>query len=869
MNTNNKIDKRQSNKIPLSGLWKIEKVDRDNKDHMGKPIPSFAKGLSFSGNVPGLVHHDLVTEGMLEDPYKACNEEEQQWVGDASWKYSKQFELREKDLGSKSLVLNFECIDTWAEVSVNGEKLAEVSQYFTPHRFEVKDCLQLGQNTIEVTIFPIGPIIAERKNKYPDDLPMISHRPWFYSNRNFLRKPLSHGGWDWGPSLNPQGLPGDVWIEKNDGPILRYITNQQAHRDNEVELTLNVYTDAFKDGTAKFEVQVGDQHCSKELEFHPGENIDTITVVIQNPQIWNPVGLGEPHLYELKASLSSGHFVSELEQKIGLRKIRLVTEKDEAGESMFFEVNDRPVFSKGTNWIPSDMFDTRLSDEQVFWELESAKKANNNMIRVWGGGLYERESFYQKCDELGLLVWQDFMFACAMFPVNDEFIDEVQHEVRHQIKRLNHHASLALWCGNNECEDGVSWDNMLTGSSYKNKIYVDYNELYINTIYPLVKELDPGRDYWPSSPCNGISKYGNAQDQSCGDVHFWEVWHGRKDHSHYRTSRPRFSSEFGFGSLASWETMQTVIDEDEKNISSSQYEFHQRSNETGEQGNVRILDGIIHNFQLPKGFMEMTYLSQVVQSLSIKTACEHWRRILPHNMGTLIWQLNDIWQGSSWSSLEFDGRWKMLHYGMKHFFSPLLISSYQDEDAFDSKGLLVEEKKNKAFHLYLTSDSPEDYAGSVEILLKNLSGETIQSWSEEAQISYMNSKKIVEIPLDKLFSTEEEKRNRLLAYRFHKDGKTLCENIHLFGKYKELKLENKPIDFKIIKNKGSVELELQAKSFAPYVWVSHGLQAGVWTDNGFHLLPGESKKLHFTPRYPKSFNAEKLEIKIMSLRDSY
>ena len=813
------------NRILLNGDWEITHLDGENP---------FSKSLKITGNVPGLVHHDLVSQGILDDPYEKMNELDQQWVGGSTWSYEKAFWLKEEDLDSKSLILHFDTLDTVTEIKINEDWLGSTDNYFLQHRFEAKSHLKVGENRITVVIYPASLEMNKRAGEYPLEIYSVAAREWFPKVKNFLRKPAAHGGWDWGPSLNPQGIPGNVYLEKKDAASIRYVTHSQIHSNGSVQLEVTVHYESVVRGDFEMEVCL-DEYCfSKTVKIDQGIGSCALDFTIEDPNLWWPVGLGEPYLYDLRVRLDFQENSDTYHQKIGLRELRLLHQKEHAGVAMFFEVNGKPVFAKGTNWIPTDIFESRIKEEQIRWELESAKAAHNNMIRVWGGGRYERDVFYQICDELGLMVWQDFMFACAMYPVNESFVREVKKEVTHQIRHLSHHASIALWCGNNENEQAISWEECSGKEVLKEQLLQEYHKLYVDTIHPIVLAEDPSRDYWPSSPSNGIGIYEDAQDPTRGDVHFWSVWHGQKDFSYYRTCKPRFSSEFGFGSLASQETMNPYISKDQRFIDSEQFEFHQRSNQTGADGNQRIKDGILREFGKFDRYESTIYLSQALQMLAIQTACEHWRRCMPYNMGTLIWQLNDIWPGSSWSSLEFDGRWKMLHYAMKRFFAPTLISCF-------------EEGKNLC--IWLTSDCIQKTEGIVRVSLCDFKGNLLMKKEYPASTSFNKSYEIVKIAYSELedFGMRKQDSYVLVQY-FSNDDSEVSRSIHLFDNYKELSLEGANVRVGLRKMESQVEATIQSENFVPFLWLKQGVAAGTWSDNAFHLIPQEKVLLTFSPR---------------------
>lgn len=599
-------------------------------------------------------------------------------------------------------------------------------------------------------------------------------------------------------------------------------------------------------GAATVAFELDGQRVEKACRLQKGENTVSETVHVRNPRLWWPNGSGEQALYPVVAEVTMASETDRFEQEIGLRKLELVTEPDAVGETSYFRVNGVPVFAKGANWIPSACFDSRLMDDQVRWELESAAKAHHNAIRVWGGGLYERDSFYRLCDRLGLLVWQDFMFACALYPTSPEFLESVRREVRHQVGRLVHHPCIALWSGNNENEQALGWHARHDKTDIL--LAAEYDQLYIQTMLPVVAEEYPGRRYWPSSPCNGVRVYGEPNDQTRGDAHYWGVWHGDLPFTNYLEVRPRFCSEFGFQSFASPETMASCTEPDDRNITSPVFEFHQRSG----TGNLRILGHIARHFRIPASYEDMLYVSQALQAESIRTACEHWRRIKPHNMGTIIWQLNDIWPVASWSSLEFDGRWKMMHYAARKFFAPLLVSSVVSDGKVEIWG---------------TSDVNAPLSGTLTVRLLDFEGKKLMAEEKAVRLGKLASRRLMALDMKDLCADEESRAARFLDFSLvcgdHASG-----NQHFFAPFKALKLRKPTIAWKLGSAKGRTRLTLKSDTLAPFVWVRHGAAAGVWSDNGMHLLPRREAKIEFTPRHDTSASEIESALKIHNLYDA-
>ncbi|HRR06362.1 MAG TPA: hypothetical protein P5105_03680, partial [Victivallales bacterium] len=645
------------------------------------------------------------------------------------------------------------------------------------------------------------------------------------------------------------GIWRPIYLEFHDAPLLTGCTHRQKHSKEGVDLIVNVFIDANMDCSGKITIKISDCSVSKNVKISAGENKFSFDLKIA-PELWWPNGYGAQKLYKLSVEFESCGEIQSLDQNIGFREIKVIREKDSAGESFYFQVNGIAIFAKGNNWIPGDSFDCRFTNEKLEWLLKSAKNAHNNMIRVWGGGIYERDRFYELCDELGLLVWQDFMFACNLYPVDKDFLKSVETEITQNLRRLQHHACIAIWCGNNECEEAIRWKtNSPEKSHLQFTALAEYDQLYVTTIHPIVEKEDPDRLYWPSSPSNGLRIYGNPQDQSRGDAHFWQVWHGGKPYTDYINNKPRFSSEFGFQSFAASELLDKYTLPQDRNITSFVGEHFQRCN----KGNQKIIHHISEHFRMPCGWENTIYMSQVLQTLCIKTACEHWRRMKPHTMGTLIWQINDIWPAASWSSIDYEGRWKILHYAEKKFFAPLLVSCVQTE---------------RGLEIWGTSDLTKSLKGELKLALEKFDGSRLKSEKVKVNLRALESKIIKIFDTTDILKDDNLKRSIILRFSLECDSfKT--ENSHIFDEWKYLELEKPNIKWQITENRGKITLKIKSSTFTPYVWIRHGDVEGIFDDNGMHLFAGEELHLNFYSKSEKtSLDYLQKNIKIHNLYDA-
>ena len=834
-------------KIDLDGTWEAELVGKD---------------LCVLAEVPGQVQLDLMRKGEIEDPHYRMNEDACLWPGTSEWEYRRSFEVDGKLLAERACVLVCEGIDTVASVSVNGVEVGATDNMFRRYIFDVKPHLKEGENHISIRLRSPVDYAAERAAAHPYPVPGSSMYRGLEMKRSFVRKSGTHFGWDWGPCTLPLGIWRPIGIEGYSEARIRYVTTQQEHHDSgEVTLGVSAFLDSPGDASGRLGVTLtppggGAARAGEErdITLAEGENRFDFEIRIEKPELWWPAGYGEQNRYDLQVAFVGVKGEADRSRKrIGLRSIELVRDRDDdgSGESFFLRVNGVPVYAKGANWIPADSFNERAKPRVLRELLTSARDANMNMIRVWGGGIYERGAFYAICDELGLLVWQDFMFACALYPADDKFLANVEAEARHQVRRLASHPCIAFWCGNNENEQALGWYRQ--GKENHARYVVDYSRLYVDTLGVVAAEEDPGRAYWPSSPSNGIQEWGDPQDQTRGDVHFWGVWHGGKPFEDYLKVRPRFSSEFGFQSFPSVETLSEVLAEGDWNVTSPVMEHHQRSG----SGNKVIVDHISRQFRMPTSFAGFVYLSQVLQAVSIKTAVEHWRRIKPHCMGAVYWQLNDIWQGPSWSSLEYGGRWKLLNYFAREFFAPVLLSSAEEE-----KGTLA---------VWVTSDLTREIEGTLEIALRTWAGEVVGTWETSFDMPELGSAPVWHGAVEDMLG-ERTRDECFITIEANWDGGS-ARNAHFLGPLKRAELAKPKITTRVSEasERGEREfaIKLTTDACAPYVTLSAGSVTGRFSANGFLMLPGEEREVTFFAWQDVEARELETALSVTSLRESY
>jgi len=665
--------------------------------------------------VPGCVHTDLRRHGLIPDPFFGTNELDLQWIEARDWEYRTTFQVSAALLREDAVELVAGGLDTVATVRLNGRVVARTENMFTGWRWDVKSLLRAGAN--ELTVHFGSALKYIRRHRLAHD-PREFNDP--VGRSQVLRKQQCQFGWDWGPRFVTAGIWRDLRLEGWSGNRLAEVRVTQTHRKDGSVLLAFVAELARKDSKAKISGTVSlNGRVVAKIENHKSK--------IENPKLWWPNGHGAQPLYqvELEVTGRDGQIIGRWSKRLGLRTLGLDRHKDKAGETFQFVVNGRALFAKGANWIPAHSFVAGLKRADYARDLQSAADAHMNMLRVWGGGIYESEDFYNLCDELGLMVWQDFMFACSIYPADAAFRQSVRAEAGYQVRRLRHHACLALWCGNNEIAQlntvGEKADLLKSPALRR-----DYEAVFHRLLPDAVAEFDGVTAYRPSSQWrttleDSISRGDtHVVGEQRGDTHYWDVWHARHPVKDYEKWRFRFCSEFGMQSYSSPETQATFCPPGRGNVFGPLMENHQKNR----AGNQIILDYVSRRYRFPKSQDALIYLSQLNQAHCMQTGVEHYRRNMPHCMGALYWQLNDCWPVASWSSIEFTGRWKALHHVARRFFSPALVSAHVPGD----EGTIIGNYRTTTVdevHLYTVYDAPQPARGDVRWELFHLDGHVI------------------------------------------------------------------------------------------------------------------------------------------------
>ena len=653
--------------------------------------------------VPGSVYHDLLQAGLIPDPFYLDNEDSALKIMEYDFVYSRSFDAAPELLCSDAVFLRCHGLDTLASIEVNGRLAGRADNMHRTWEYDVKALLHEGSNTIRVTLFSPTKYIRAAYAEKPLEGSSDAMRGFPY-----LRKAHCMFGWDWGPHLPDAGIWRDIELIGAEKALLRDVYIAQRHENGRVTLDVKPHIRCITDSRIRAAVSVTAPDGQRITAEGPGK----LSVEIEHPQLWWPSGYGGQPLYSVEVTLSDDRGILDTwEKRIGLRTLTIRREKDEWGESFCHCVNGVDVFAMGADYIPEDNLLPRVNKERTRRLLEDAKAAHMNTVRVWGGGYYPEDYFYDLCDELGLMVWQDFMFACASYDLTEAFEENVKAEFRDNIRRLRHHASLALWCGNNEIESFVPsgiW-------AKEKKLIADYIKLYEYILPKIVKEEDPGTFYWPSSPSSGGS-FDEPGDENRGDCHYWDVWHGLKPFTDYRNHLFRYASEFGFQSFPCMATIESFTRPEDRNVFSYVMEKHQRN----ASANGKIAEYLSQTYLYPSSFDLFVYASQLLQAQAMQYGVEHWRRHRGRCMGALVWQLNDCWPVTSWASIDYFGRWKALHYYEKRFFAPVLVSCEEEGTLTQNTNVNAEpiQPLKKTARFNVSNETRSSFSGSIHWSLR-------------------------------------------------------------------------------------------------------------------------------------------------------
>ncbi|WP_037386250.1 beta-mannosidase [Sinorhizobium americanum] len=797
------INNRDPIRIDLSGDWLLASADNSH-------------GLTIA--LPGDVHSALQRAGIIADPYHGRNEADVQWVAYKDWVLERTVAVDAGDLEGH-WYLDFDSIDTVASIFVNDRLVLQVDNCFRRHRPDVSQALVAGENRIRLVLHSSIAEGARRQAEQPFYMPYHDGNSPI-ANGNMLRKPQCHFGWDWNIAIAPLGVYGSSALCRLETARIEHVTTRQVWLDDgSVDLQVTVELYARDPGILPIHFELDGLRERLDCSVAAGETRITHVFNVADPKRWWPAGSGEQALSILTVETPE----ESITRQIGFRTLELVTDKDETGSRFALRVNGREIFCRGANWIPADALMSRVTPEGVEDLLRSAVEANMNMIRVWGGGFYEPDWFYDLCDRLGLLVWQDFMFACNLYPSTPDFLENVAAEVEYQVKRLQSHPSIALWCGDNELVGALTWFE--ESRKDRDRYLVSYDRLN-RTVETAMKAASPEALWWPSSPSVGYLNFGDAwHADGAGDMHYWSVWHENKSFDNYRTVRPRFCSEFGFQSYTSMPVIRQFAEARDLNIASPVMEAHQKN----AGGNERIAGTMFRYFRFPKDFPSFVYLSQIQQGLAIRTAVDYWRSLKPHCMGTLYWQLNDTWPVASWSSLDYGGHWKAMHYMARRFFQPVAVAAIPSVDG-----------REIAFSV--VNDTPEPVTIELEAFLVALDGSRRRLLAAMGSCSPDRAATLVSI------AATDIPRDALLFWSFEASNGMRGQGHYVHGTYKALDLAPSGLSLEVASRPdGSFDVTATATGLALHVMLEADVE-GRYSDNAFDLTAGQSKTIRFTPR---------------------
>lgn len=800
---------------------------------------------------PGSVHTDLLRLGRIPDPFVADNELKVTWIAESDWEYKGTFTAGPDLAKAKNLRLVSDGLDTLSEVTLNGKKLGKTDNMFRTYVWDVAGQVKEGKNEILIQ-FPSALNFGHKQDEaYPINPPTAID----LGGGVHVRKAPCHFGWDWGPKLPPSGVWRDLRLEAHDQGRFEDVRLTQTHKRGTVTVRAQVSAETWTKKALKARLTVtapnGRRVFRAEQPLEGGKA--DLSVRVTRPQLWWPNGYGAQPLYAVKVELVSAEKVEDVrDYKIGFRTIELEQKKDQWGQSFAFIVNGVKVFMKGADWIPADSFPTRLSDENYEHLIRSAAESHQNMLRIWGGGIYEDERFYDLCDRYGILLWQDFMFACNIYPHSDPaFVENLRLETVDVVRRLRHRTCIALWCGNNEMEQGWAdwgWQNNPSPIVQKEKdAYVQY---FYHTLPAWLEELDDTRPYWPSSASSNIPlQEPNSEKQ--GDMHYWDVWHGRKPFTAYRSTYPRFMSEFGFQALPPIETIATYAEPKDWNMTSYIMELHQRSG----AGNGLMIGQMTETFRMPADFPKLSYLSMLLQAEGIRYGVEHWRRHMERVSGTLYWQLNDCWPVASWASIDYFGRWKALHYAAKRFYAPLLLSV---EDA------------GTQMSIHLTSDLTAAAECEVRWMLSDLDGKLLRKGKKTVTVPALADLEVETVD----FAGEVQgaaARNTYFRAELWQDGKYVSCAAGVFVPNKHLELKPAGLKAEVRKDGKLAVITVTADSLARFVEVKlvDCPPTHTFSDNYFDVPAGTAVSVSCA--LPAGWTLAKLRrnLRLTSLYESY
>lgn len=819
----------------LNGNWKMREVSQNHW---------------LDAEIPGSVMSALLAHGKAPDPHYRLNEYEVRELFRKDYEFIREFTVSEELFNKERIELVCHGLDTLAEIYLNDRLLAKTNNMHRTWRFECKAFINQGNNQIKIVFrAPITYIESYEPGEHKE----VSYASTGAMKGNqYLRKAHCMFGWDWGAQLPDAGIWRDIELIGYSEGRIEDVEILQTHQNNQVELRINSELTLFEKESFILEYTLKTPENKEMIYQMPVEGVSSsYSIVVERPQLWWPNGYGEQPLYHLSVVLKHKDLLLDNKEfTLGLRTMTISQEKDEWGSEFAFMVNGVKIFAKGADYIPEDLVYSRITKDRIEYLLDSCVRANFNCIRVWGGGYYPSDTFYEICDRLGLIVWQDLMYACNIYELTREFEENIIEETKDNVKRIRHHASLGLWCGNNELE--AAWCEWAVFNTHSTQLRADYIKQFEYILPKAVEESDHSTFFWPSSPSSG-GCFDKPADENRGDTHYWDVWHGLKPFEDYRNYYFRFCSEFGFQSFPSIKTVNTFTEEEDRNIFSRVMESHQKNG----AANGKMLYYLSENFLYPKDFSSLLYVTQILQGIAIKFGVEHWRRHRGRCMGAIYWQLNDDWPVASWASIDYFGRWKALHYMAKNFFAQIAGTIARMDNTIEA---------------HIQNESRTDKKCKVVMTLKRMDFTILKQDTFEATVPALTALKLGEIDYTKLIAGIED-RVFVEAVFTDEDGNQSTET-EIFVRFKHLSLEKADILVKVTEEQEEYVLEVTSKRLACFVELDFEDADAIFSDNYFNLTNENPKVIRLAKadiRGSQFTDAKDLEqrLRIRSIRDTY
>ncbi len=816
----------------------------------------------MKASVPGTVHQDLMNNGVIKDPFLELNEYDVQWIENEDWEYRTKFIMTKDQLAHENKELLFKGLDTYADIYLNDSLILTADNMFRSWEANCSNLLKEGNNELRILFKSPVRIGQEKLNKLGFLIPVQNEQaPKGNQNSVFTRKAAYHFGWDWGPRLVTSGLWQPVFLKTWSKAKIKDVYLQQKSLSKEVaNYTAHIEINASKEGEASLEISVdGKTLENQKASLKKGINTVSVDVVIDNPELWWSAGLGNQKLYEVKTNLIwEGTEIDSKVNRLGIRTLNIIQKPDSLGKSFYVELNGVPVFMKGADYIPGDNLIPRVDSAKYNRVINEALAANMNILRVWGGAVYEIDYFYDLCAEKGIILYHDFMFACSMYPGDNAIAENIRLEAEEQVKRMRNYPNIMLWAGNNETLNGWHEWNFQQRFGYndaqKDTLWKYYTRVFYDILPSVIKKYDPEKLYWSCSP---QSEHGKLQNPFSGDQHFWPVWFGDQPFTAYEKQPGRFISEYGFQSYPCINTLKKITTQDQFNIKSEVLHKRQRSPMEslgkGCNGNDVIDRYMKREFKTPKDFEAYVYVSQLLHAQAIKTASEAHRRNKPYTMGSMYWQINDCWPTISWSTVDYYGNWKAGHYQARASYQDFLISTVQQD---------------QTVKIYVVSDKLQNTASTLQITTFDFLGKEIFKESVNIDIPANASKVFFEKKIQELIAGKK-KEEVYLHIELSQQGKLLAENNFFFVAHKSLALSQPKVTAKITKSGDSYNINIKTDVFAKNVYVYFdGLDANL-TDNFFDLNAQTEKTVSFKNTDNISVEDLNKKIKILTLANTY